>query len=214
MLMRSIVRSLTFALTVSSACLAQKWEAGGAGGYGWYVNPSIRNSIGSAQAGFPAKGAIGALFGNNMYEYVGGEVRYLFRFGGPELRFGGTQANMTGYTNVITYDLLVHLRPRDAKVRPFVAGGAGIKVYSGTGLVSVGQPLVGFALLKPVNEVEPAISVGGGLKYLVARHTLLRVDFRTYMTPLPNQIFRPTGFSAIHGWVYDFVPMAGISYVF
>jgi hypothetical protein len=214
MLIRSIVRSLTLALTVSSACLAQQWEVGGAGGFGWYVSPSIRNAIGSADAGFPAKGAIGAVFGENMYEYLGGEVRYLFRFGGPQLRFGGTQVNMTGHTNVVVYDFLVHMRSRDSKVRPFVAGGAGIKVYSGTGFRSLTQPLGGFALLSPVNQVEPAISVGGGLKYLVAKHILLRADFRTYMTPLPDRIFRPTGFSAIHGWVFDFVPLAGISYVF
>src|SRR5215472_2410412 len=90
----------------ASACLAQEWEIGATGGYGWYANPSISNPIGSARVGFPPKGAIGAVFGNNMYEHIGGEVRYLFRFGGPQLRFGGLQANMTGYTNLVVYDLL------------------------------------------------------------------------------------------------------------
>jgi hypothetical protein len=34
------------------------------------------------------------------------------------------------------------------------------------------------------------------------------------MTPLPDKLFRPIGPSVIRGWLYDFVPLAGISYVF
>jgi len=34
------------------------------------------------------------------------------------------------------------------------------------------------------------------------------------MTPLPNELFRPTGLSAIRGWVFDFVPQVGVSYLF
>jgi hypothetical protein len=34
------------------------------------------------------------------------------------------------------------------------------------------------------------------------------------MTSLPDQLFRPTGPSVIRGWLYDFVPLGGISYVF
>src|SRR6516165_513387 len=105
--MRISLVLVVFAVTAPLACLAQNWEVGGAGGYGWYINPSITNPAGSAEAGFPPKGAIGAVFGNNMYEHVGGELRYLLRFGGPRLKFGGVQANMTGYTNLIVYDLLV-----------------------------------------------------------------------------------------------------------
>jgi hypothetical protein len=62
--------------------------------------------------------------------------------------------------------------------------------------------------------VEPAISVGGGLKYRVSKHGLLRLDFRTYMTPLPDRILRPTGLAQVHGWVYSFVPLGGVSFVF
>jgi hypothetical protein len=69
-------------------------------------------------------------------------------------------------------------------------------------------------LLRPVNQVEPAISVGGGMKFRMPKRTQLRVDFRVYMTPLPDQLFRPIGPSVIRGWLYDFVPLGGISYVF
>lgn len=66
----------------------------------------------------------------------------------------------------------------------------------------------------PVNQVERAISVGGGVKFLMPKRVQLRIDFRAYMTPLPNQLFRPVGLSVIHGWLYDFVPLGGISYLF
>jgi len=196
------------------ACLSQSWEVGGAGGYGWYINPTITNPNGSAQAGFPPKGALGVVFGNNMYQYIGGEIRYLYRFGGPELKFGGAQSNLTGYTNIIDYDFMFHLTPRDNKLRPFFAGGAGIKVFTGSETPRVNQSLSGFARLTPDTEVEPVISAGGGLKYRFTKHALFRMDFRTYFSPLPNHIFRTHASAFTHGWLYDFVPMAGISYVF
>ena len=59
---------------------------------------------------------------------------------------------MAGDTNVVTYDLLVYASPRESKLRPFVAGGAGIRPYAN-------QPLANFALLTQVNQVEPAVSV-------------------------------------------------------
>jgi hypothetical protein len=149
-----------------------------------------------------------------MYNYVGGEIRYMFRNGQPELRSNGIVVSGSGYANAVTYDLLVYTSPRESKIRPFVAGGAGIKVYSSTNRFDVNQPLADFALLTRVNQVEPAISVGGGLKWMFSRHTVFRLDFRTLMTPLPDRVFRPAGLSRIHGWLFDFVPLAGVSYSF
>jgi hypothetical protein len=203
-------------LTFASACLAQPWELGASGGYGWYLYPTIANASGSVQAGMPAKGALGVTLTENMNSYIGGEIRYLLRFGGPQLRSDGTQANLGGHTNVVTYDFLFYATHRESAIRPFVSGGAGIKVYTGNGqrFADIGQPLINFALLRPITQVEPAISVGGGVKFNLADHVQLRVELRTYMTPLPDQVFRPTGLSKIHGWLYDLVPLGGISYVF
>jgi hypothetical protein len=149
-----------------------------------------------------------------MYEHIGGELRYLYRSGGPQLQYQGTTASMTGYSNAITYDLMIHMTSRDVKIRPFVSAGAGIKVYTGSGRFALDQPLGSYALLVRNTQVEPAIDLGAGVKWLVAKRVQLRADFRVYMTPLPNEIFRPTGFSTIHGWIYDFVPQVGVSYVF
>jgi hypothetical protein len=214
--MRLTLNLVLVALATSPVCFSQEWELGGTGGYAWSINPSISNpnSSPSVQAGFPSRPVFGVVFDQNLYQYLGGEIRYLFRFGGPQLQYQGTPASMTGCSNALTYDLMVHMAPRDVNIRPFASGGAVIKIYTGTGVAAPGQPLAGYALLRPVTQVEPAIDLGVGIKWLFAKHTQLRTDFRVYMTPLPNQIFRPTGLSAIHGWVYDLVPQVGVSYVF
>jgi len=214
--MRLTLLSFTLAVTISSVCQAQPWELGAIGGYGWYHDSSITNGLGSAQAGIPARAAFGVTLTENMYNYVGGEIRYLFRFGGPELKSSGIEANLDGHTNLVTYDFLFYTSSKESSIRPYIAAGAGIKVYTGLGsrFLDLNQPLANLALLRPVNQVEPAISVGGGMKFRMPKRTQLRVDFRAYMTPLPDQLFRPIGPSVIRGWLYDFVPLGGISYVF
>jgi hypothetical protein len=214
--MRLALCSFTLAVTIQLVCQAQPWELGAIGGYGWYHDSSIINGLGSAQAGIPPRAAFGVTLTENMYDYVGGEIRYLFRFGGPELRSSGIEANLDGHTNLVTYDFLFYTSSKESSIRPYIAAGAGIKVYTGLGsrFLDLNQPLANLALLRPVNQVEPAISVGGGMKFRMPKRTQLRVDFRAYMTPLPDQLFRPIGPSVIHGWLYDFVPLGGISYVF
>jgi hypothetical protein len=214
--MRATLLTSVIAVAFSNMCLAQEWEVGAAAGYGFYNNASIGDPVTglSASAGFHPGFAVGAFFGENMYEHVGGELRYLFFWGAPELQFQNTRASMRGYTNLVVYDVLVHMKTRDSNVRPYLAAGAGIKVFTGTSTQVLAQPLAEFAVLRPLQQVEPAISVGGGLKFRVATHALLRADFRTYMSPLPNHLFRPTGFSEIRGWVYNFVPQVGIGYTF
>jgi hypothetical protein len=200
-------------MSCSCVCSAEEWELGAVGGYGWYYNPSITNANSSARVGFPPRAAVGVVLGDDLFTYVGGEFRYLFRYGGPQVESNGNTASAPGYTNAITYDGLLYLTNRESKVRPFLSGGVGVKIFTGSGR-SLTQPLAGLAVLREVSQVEPAISFGGGLKYLVARHMQLRADFRIYVTPLPDEVIRPVGLSTIDRWVFDFVPLGGISYVF
>jgi outer membrane protein W len=197
-------------------CKAQQWETGAAVGYGWYLNTSIGNrTLGnSVSAGFHPGWAAGAVFGDDMYKHVGGEIRYLYRAGSPQIESHGTRATMSGYTNTLTYDLLIHFTPRDSRIRPYVSAGAGIKIYTGTTTDVNTQPFRNYAVLIPRTQVDPAVSFGAGIKFRITKHTLLRGDFRTYMSPLPNQLFRTTTNSVINGWLYDFVPQLGVSYVF
>jgi hypothetical protein len=203
---------LVVALSASSQ--AQQWELGAQFGLAVSHDPAISGPNGSAQTGFPVKAIASVVWGENLYQYFSGEFRYMFRWGGPKLTSDGTGAEMSGYANLLTYEILVHMKSRESRFRPFVAGGSGIKIYTGTGDQSVNQPLANVAALRPVTQVEPAISVGGGVKYLLARDVQFRIDFRTYMTPSPNDLIRPVGKAVTKGWSFDLVPMLGISYVF
>ena len=214
--MRTTLLTSVIAVTFSAVGIAQEWEVGAAGGYGWYNNTSIGNPVMgvSASAGFHSGAAAGAFFGQNMYEYVGGELRYLYLWGSPELQFHSTRATMHGNTNLVVYDFLFHLKSRDSRVRPFFAVGAGIKVFNGNSIQFFTQPLQEFAMLVPSRQVEPAVSAGGGIKFLPAKHVLVRADFRTYMSPLPDRLFVTPRFNNIRGWVYNFVPQVGVGYTF
>lgn len=212
--MRVAMYIVMAASTLSPLCLAQEWELGAAGGYGFYVNPTITGYSGSVEPGFAPKGVIGVAFGQNMYEHVGGEIRWLYQYGGPQLKSDGTVISSTGHTNLVTYDVLFHTSGREANLRPYFAAGAGIKVYTGSELRLLGPPLAGPALLLRATQVEPAISAGAGLKYRVSHRVLVRLDFRTYFSPLPDEIFRPVGQARVRGWVYNFVPLGGISLIF
>jgi hypothetical protein len=116
---------------------------------------------------------------------------------------------------VIHFDVGIHASPNETKLRPYVAVGGGIKVYSGHRDEFIAQPLLDFAVLRQVNEVEPMLSVGAGVKYLPRKGVQVRFDFHTYMTPAPDDVFdtrfRP---STLHGRIYSFVPTVGVSYVF
>ena len=99
-------------------------------------------------------------------------------------------------------------------MRPFVAGGGGIKFFRGTGKERAYQPLSNLALLTKTQEVKGLISVGGGVKAVVSDHVLLRVEFRDYITPFPKEVITPSPGAKISGWLHDLVPMVGITFRF
>jgi hypothetical protein len=56
--------------------------------------------------------------------------------------------------------------------------------------------------------------VGGGVKYLVRPHLLLRADFRDYLTSFPRQQIVPAPGNTARGIFQQFTPMFGVSYWF
>jgi hypothetical protein len=211
---RVVLLSIGFGLISSFAAMAQHWEVGGAGGVGIYRNASVTNATGSAVAGFATQAAGGIVIGENLYRHLGGEFRYTYGAGDLKLESGGQEATMGGRSHAIHYDFLVHTTPTGSKFRPFLAAGAGVKVYQGTGKESAFQPLSRFALLTKTDQTEPLMSFGGGVKFLVAKHAVIRVDLRDYITPTPDRLFTPAAGARLKGWLHDFVPLVGVSYVF
>jgi hypothetical protein len=197
-----------------TCCFAQSWSIGAAGGWGSYHDATITNPAGSANAGFGSNFAAGAVLGEDVSEHFGGEIRYTYRSGESELRFGGQQANLDGGSHAVHFDFLGYATRRHARLRPFLAGGAGIKRYTATGTVNPNQSLTDFAVLAHADEVKALVSFGGGVKAILSEHWLIRADFRDYATPFPENVIIPATGARIHGWLHDFVGMLGVDWTF
>jgi hypothetical protein len=195
-------------------CTAQEFELGGAAGYGFYRNVTITRGAATAKAGFDRGFSFSAVGGHDMHRLVGGELRYSYRDNGLKISSGGRDFTMSGKAHIVHYDALIHAAPKQARVRPFLAFGGGIKYYRGTGTEQEFQRLEDFAVLTRTSELQPMLSLGGGIKFRITKHALLRVDFRDYMTPFPSRVILPRGGAAASGWLHDLTPMLGISAYF
>jgi hypothetical protein len=213
--MKHFASVMFFTLLASApAALAQRWEVGVAGGGSFYTQQTFKNAAASANAGLANGFAASAWLGNNGSNLFGGELRYDYERSDLKLSSGGTSVNFGGQTNAIHYDFLLHFTPSESHVRPFVAAGAGVKVYSGTGTEQAFQPLSNVALLTKTSELKALVSVGGGVKISLAKNAMLRLEVHDFLTPFPKNVIAPAQGSTFGGWLSDFVAQAGISFAF
>jgi hypothetical protein len=208
------ILAVCFAVALAPAAIAQKWEFGGGVGGGFYTSQDVTNAGGSAAAKIQTNLAGGAWVGSNGKGHWGGEVRFDYQRGDLYLNSGGTSASFAGDSYALHYDVLWHATPNGSRIRPFVAAGAGIKSYRGTGTEVVYQPLSNFALLTKAQDLTPLISVGAGVKMQLASHLQLRVDVHDFLTSFPKKIIAPNPGAKVGGWLQDFVPMVSLIYTF
>ncbi len=201
-------------LAILPAAVAQSWEFGGAVGGGFYTSQDVTAPGASASAKIATNLAASAWLTNNGRGHWGGEVRYDYQLGDLSLSSGSTNASFAAQSYAMHYDVLWYATPNGSKVRPFVAAGGGIKVYRGTGNEVVYQPLSGLALLTKGQDLTPLVSVGAGIKAQVSSHIQFRVEVHDYLTTFPKNIITPNQGAKVGGWMQDFVPMVGISYLF
>jgi hypothetical protein len=212
--MRNILRLYSLLSLLSMTLLAQRWEVGAAGGYGLSRDLTVTNGSISGKVGFRSGLAFGAVFGNETTRHFGGEARYTYRSQDLRVSSGSTRPTLGAESHAVHYDLLIHAASGESRARPFVAMGGGIKYYRGTGAETPFQPLSNLVVLTRTNEVQPLVSIGGGIKVPISRHSLIRLDFRDYMTPFPSSLLAFPGNTRGKGWVHDFVLMVGISGIF
>jgi hypothetical protein len=181
---------------MASAALAplahgQKWEFGGGVGGGFYTSQDISGTAGSA-----------------------GELRYDYQRGALTLNGNGTSASFDAVSHAVHYDVLWYVAPNGSKIRPYVAVGAGIKVFQGTGTELAFQPLNKIALLTKAQDLTPVASAGAGVKVQISPRVSLRMELHDYLTPFPKKVITPNTGEKVSGWgwLQDFVPMVGISY--
>src|SRR5205823_10467898 len=141
------------------------------------------------------------------------EFRYLFHDGHPFLEGQGVKQDIQGQSHTFTYELLFHLQPRESRIRPFVAGGAGAKGYIIAGPEPSPQPIPQVATLS-ANDVWKAVySAGGGVKVQLHRRVLMRAEFRDYLTTFPRNQISPAPANTARGIFQQFTPLFGVSYV-
>jgi len=208
--------SITFVtlLATAPAAFAQKWEVGVAGGGSFSTSQTFKNPVGNADAGFSNGLAASAWLGNNGSGLISGELRYDYEHTNLKLSSGGTNVSFGAMTNAIHYDFVLHFAPSESHIRPFVAAGAGVKLFSGTGREPESQPLSNIALLTKTSQMEPLVSVGGGVKVALSRSVQLRLEAHDFLSPFPKNVIAPSPGSTVSGWLQDFVIMAGLSFTF
>jgi hypothetical protein len=204
---------LVCAAALAPAAMAQRWEAGGGAGGGFYTSQDVSLAGSSVSAKIDSNIAGSAWLGNNSaLSKWGGQLQFDYQLGNLALNGDGSSASFAARSYAIHYDVLWHFTPLGSKVRPYVALGAGIKVYQGTGAQVAYQPLENFALLTQAQDVTPLISAGAGVKVQIASRVQLRFELHDYATTFPKQVITPNTGAKVGSWLMDFVPMVGISY--
>jgi hypothetical protein len=201
-------------LALAPAALAQKWEVGGGAGGSFFTSETVTNPAGNANASLANGLAASFWVDNQGASRFGGEFRYDYENSGLTLSSNGTNVNFGADTHAVHYDLVMHFASTEARIRPFVAAGGGVKLYRGIGKEEAYQPLSNVALLTKTNQVEALVSVGGGIKVALSPTWLLRFEVHDYLTPFPSNLIAPAQGSKVGGWLQDFVAMVGISAAF
>jgi len=210
---RTSMLIVCFSLALVPAAMAQRWEVGGAIGGGFYTSQDVSSGGSSASAKIQSNISGSAWVGSTGNRW-GGELRYDYQGGNLLLNQGATQASFGANSYALHYDVLWHFSDAEARVRPFVGAGAGIKVYRGTGAETAYQPLANYALLTKEQDLTPLVSVGAGIKFTVSTHIQFRVEVHDYLTSFPKKVITPAQGAHVGGWLQDFVPMAGLAYTF
>jgi opacity protein-like surface antigen len=209
--------SLTFlAIAVATpAAFAQKWEVGFGAGGSFLTSETIDSPAGNASATRNPGLALSAWLDNTIGSGLfGGELRYDHENGDLKLSSDGTSTTFASQSNAIHYDFTYNFTSSESVVRPFIAAGGGVKWYSGTGTEQVYQPLSDIAVFSDVRDMRPLVSVGAGVKFNIAKSTLLRLEVHDYLTPFPSTLIAPTSGSSVSGWLQDIVVSAGVSFAF
>lgn len=200
------------ALLAAGMASAQEWEVGAIGGFGYAPHLTVSKGSASANTGFRYGGVVGVFAGEDMYNYWSGEVRYQYRFDNLKLTSGDIKAaNFSAHSHLITADFLGHFRPRESRVRPFIAFGGGARIIVGSGIESAGQPLGNLAALTATHEILPVADIGTGFKMNLRKNLRFRVEMRDYISPAPNKVIAPAPGASLGGVLNDIQGMIGFS---
>src|SRR5580698_6118820 len=210
--MRRIAVTTLFLGALAASCFGQQWEFGGMGGAGFLSNVNVSSPAGSATAGFQTGGAFGGFIGQNLYPHWSGELAYMYLQNDLHIASGGTNATFTGNAQVLHYDILYHTNRKGSKMQAYVAVGAGMKIFRGTGTEEAYQLNYQFGYLTKTTQLKPMGDVGAGLRFELKPHIFMRTEFRDFVTPFPSQVIAPAPGAKYGKILNDIVPTVSVSY--
>jgi hypothetical protein len=200
------------AILAGGAAFAQDWELGAIGGFSYAPNLSVAEASATASAGIGHGGVVGAYLSEDTYRYFGGDVRYLYGFGNLQASSSNTSVSFDRRIQIVTFDILGYLRPRQSRVRPFLALGGGAEILDGTGAESAAQPLGNLVALTHTRQIFGVGDVGAGFKIGLSRHLRFRIEAHDYMGPSPGKVIAPAPGASISGFMNNIVATASIAW--
>ena len=209
------VTAATFLALATPASAQSDVEIGVLGLISDYNSLTATNPTRSGNTG-PALGfGGGVLIGQTINERWGGEFRYIYSRNDLELEAGSDKADLGHQTHAVHYDLLYYFADSDAGVRPYLAGGIGVKYYQGVGTEDPFQPGMDLALLTKDTQAMLVGSLGVGVKFRVGSNGIFRVEFRDYITGVPDNVITASPGATIDGdLLHQLTPMVGYSWTF
>ncbi len=188
---------------------AADWQATGAAGFGVYRYLTYQNPAGTAQAGIGSRYALDGAVGRAFGRHFAIEGAWTFQDGDFEIASGSQKTAFDANTHAVHGDLLYYFRRRSARLRPYAAVGAGVKMYHGIEAVRP-RPLAQFGSFADGIDARALIAFGGGVEWSIAHHWALRLDVRDFATPFPTSVIIPAAGSNLSGWLHDLVATVGI----
>lgn len=170
----------------------------------------------SGNVGFGFGGGGGFVLGQTMGRNGrwGGELRYIYSRNDLELDAGADSFDLGGQSHVVHYDVLYYLKNREADVQPFVAVGFGVTVFQGTGDEVPAAPGSDLALLTKSSESMPTGDVGVGVRFRIRDNMFFRVEFRDYITSVPQKVISPAPGADIDGILNRWTGLFGLTWTF
>lgn len=212
--MRTLIITVAFAALASMAS-AQNNEIGAGFGGSFYTGKDVTNAGQSVSAGFQS-GFSGSLWvAQNLYQKIGGEIRYTYTRNDAELSGLGKNPTFASDGHAVGYDVLFYTKDKRHKIRPYGLVGAGVKVFRGTGAERSVQDLSQFAFLTKTNNTTVFVDFGVGIKWQLSEKLGFRLEVRDNVSPFPRDVIAANAGSKIgSGWTHNILPMFGFSYLF
>lgn len=204
-----------FAVLATPASAQSNLEIGVLGLISDYNSLTASNPTRSGDVGPTLGYGGGVLIGQTINERWGGEFRYIYSRNDLELNAGADSADLGHQSHAVHYDLLYYFADSDARVRPYLAGGIGVKYFQGVGAEDPFQPGMDLALLTKSTQAMFVGDVGVGVKFRVGSNGVFRIEFRDYITGVPENVITASPGASIDGdLLHQLTPMVGYSWTF